>query len=329
MLTTFSPGQRSPHGAKAQSPLFQGKKDSLNTPLLSGIADHSDADAFEGSTSQPLSTTHPRTIQNNPKHLNQSLFLAATKGHLGAVEACLAQGANLNQPNKDGFAPLNAATCNGHTEIVKLLLEQPSIEINQPDKYGYTPLTNAAAIGHTEIVKLLLKQPGIEINQPDKDGATPLAYAAAIGHTEIVKLLLKQPGIEINQPDKDGATPLAYAARYGHTEAMSLLLKQPGIDINQPNKDGFAPLNAATRNGQTEAVSLLLKQPGIEINQPTKGGYTPLNAATFFGYDEIIQLLKAANAKSSATFIGKFLNPFVGSINKTQRALFAKKISEG
>jgi ankyrin repeat protein len=295
MLTTFSPGQRSPHGAKAQSPLFQGKKDSLNTPLLSGIADHSDADAFEGSTSQPLSTTHPRTIQNNPKHLNQSLFLAATKGHLGAVEACLAQGANLNQPNKDGFAPLNAATCNGHTEIVKLLLEQPSIEINQPDKYGYTPLTNAAAIGHTEIVKLLLKQPGIEINQPDKDGATPLAYAA----------------------------------RYGHTEAMSLLLKQPGIDINQPNKDGFAPLNAATRNGQTEAVSLLLKQPGIEINQPTKGGYTPLNAATFFGYDEIIQLLKAANAKSSATFIGKFLNPFVGSINKTQRALFAKKISEG
>ena len=48
-----------------------------------------------------------------------------------------------------------AAILNGHTEVVKLLLEKGA-QVDIQDSSGWTALMDAGLKGHTEVVKLLL-----------------------------------------------------------------------------------------------------------------------------------------------------------------------------
>jgi len=78
---------------------------------------------------------------------------------------------------------LRNAADNGHTEVVKLLLEQGA---DVHAGYDYA-LRKAAMHDHTEVVKLLLEQ-GADVHAID-DYA--LRWAACSGHTEIVNILQK------------------------------------------------------------------------------------------------------------------------------------------
>ena len=122
------------------------------------------------------------------------------------------------------------AACNGHKEIVSMLLKVEGIDVNQADKKGETPLYRAAWEGHKEIVSMLLKVEGIDLNQADRYGQTPLYTAAYKGQKEIVSMLLEVEGIDVNQANTDGETPLDIAAYFGKKEIVSILLKVEGID---------------------------------------------------------------------------------------------------
>jgi len=84
-----------------------------------------------------------------------------------------------------------AASENGYTEIVKLLLTAGA-DVNAADKTeGVSPLLMTSLYGYTEIVKLLLTAGAdvnimISINGIDH---TPLSLAKEMSHTRIVKLL--------------------------------------------------------------------------------------------------------------------------------------------
>ena len=63
---------------------------------------------------------------------------------------------NVNLQNKWGTTALIIASKRGHTDIVKLLLAVPSIDVNVQNKfYGETALSIASKNGHTDIVKLI------------------------------------------------------------------------------------------------------------------------------------------------------------------------------
>ncbi len=62
----------------------------------------------------------------------------------------------MNIKNSGGFTPLASAAIEGHTEIVKLLLEKHA-KVDLVNNHGNTALILAAYKGYTEIVKLLLK----------------------------------------------------------------------------------------------------------------------------------------------------------------------------
>ena len=81
----------------------------------------------------------------------------------------------------------------GHVEIIKLLLQHPSININQGSKFddqNCTPLYIACEEGQIEAIKHLLQRDNIDINKPMKDESTPLWTASKNGHYDAVKLLL-------------------------------------------------------------------------------------------------------------------------------------------
>ena len=54
----------------------------------------------------------------------------------------------------DGWSPLNSAACNGHLEVVKLLLRHGAAVDSRSDD-GWSPLTAAAGNGHTAVVEAL------------------------------------------------------------------------------------------------------------------------------------------------------------------------------
>lgn len=51
-------------------------------------------------------------------------------------------------------------------------------------------LTQAAALGRTDVIRLILAAPGIDVNQTDDKGRTPIACASESGNQEAVRILL-------------------------------------------------------------------------------------------------------------------------------------------
>jgi ankyrin repeat protein len=150
---------------------------------------------------------------------------------------------NLCNKNINGLT--NYASKNGHTDIVKLLIENGA-DIHAIDDYA---LIYASENGHTDIVNLLIEN-GADIHAKD-DYA--LIWASKKGYIEIVKLLIEN-GANIHAKD-DYA--LRWASENGHTDIVKLLIKS-GADIHA--KDDYA-LIWASANGHTDIAKLLKSIP--------------------------------------------------------------------
>ena len=64
-------------------------------------------------------------------------------------------------------------------------------EVNAKDKDGWTPLMYAAANGHLEIVDFLISK-GADVNAKSKDGRTSQMQAVLDGHPDVVEFLKQQ-----------------------------------------------------------------------------------------------------------------------------------------
>jgi uncharacterized protein len=115
--------------------------------------------------------------------------LAAVFGYLEIARYLAAQGADINAPatNGSGYNALTGAVANGHTEIVKWLLETGA-DPNYRYGPGYSPLLTAAANGHLEIVKLVLAH-GADLRAVTNDGRSALALASERNHPAVAEHL--------------------------------------------------------------------------------------------------------------------------------------------
>ena len=207
---------------------------------------------------------------------NTPLILAAKAGHTECVKLLLAaQKIDIYKVEEDGYAPL----CGVALGVKKMdENEEPYWVVssaNSANHHGNTALHCAAAQGHTEIVRLLIEAPGIDVNKANgwrglsipgcgwgylAQNYTPLLLATANGQVECVKLLLSTPGIYVNWVNSHGETALHLAVKYkpeGNSECVKLLLAAPGIDVNKANGDGKTPLKVATERGHTACEELI------------------------------------------------------------------------
>ena len=159
------------------------------------------------------------------------LMLAAEAGDLPLVKLLLEEGADVNMERFYRFTALHLAAGNGHTSVVRVLVDVPGINLDIPSMRGDTPLIEAAASGYTNIVQVLVDA-GANVNFNYQKsarayfaGQTPLMIAAEHGLTDIVKILLDVPTIELNLVNNEGLNALMLAARNEHSEIVEMIIQ--------------------------------------------------------------------------------------------------------
>uniref|UniRef100_A0A670J9A0 Ankyrin repeat and sterile alpha motif domain containing 1A n=1 Tax=Podarcis muralis TaxID=64176 RepID=A0A670J9A0_PODMU len=189
------------------------------------------------------------------------LHLAAWKGDAEIVKLLIHQGPSHTKVNEQNALEIK--------ELKKYGPFDPYINAKNND--NETALHCAAQYGHTEVVKVLLE----ELTDPtmrNNKFETPLDLAALYGRLEVVKMLLNaHPNLLSCNTKKH--TPLHLAARNGHKAVVHVLL-DAGMDNNYQTEKGSA-LHEAALFGKTDVVQILLAA-GIDVNIKDNRGLTAL-----------------------------------------------------
>ncbi|CAG2059174.1 unnamed protein product, partial [Timema podura] len=255
------------------------------------------------------------------------LHLAADYGHLNIVKCLVDKGADINQPNREGFNPLHIATRSGHLEVVQFLVGLKKnfkeslgehiilliasenghinivnylldlIDVNTVDSDGCTALHAAVRGGQLEVVQLLVKR-NAHINCKDVHGYTALKYCVRNGRLDVLEFLVENKG-DINLSDENQVNLLHHAARAGQLENVKYLLRL-GIDINSRDRVGFTALHHAIRNSNLHIVTYLTEAKA-DVNLPDNSGQSPLSEAAKYGKLDIVKYLFRNGAKVSMT----------------------------
>ena len=165
------------------------------------------------------------------------LSYAICNGHERMVDLLLTKKEHVASVDSIIRILLLSAAKKGDEAVVELLIETNRVDINVTDMYGRTSLSHAAENGHTAIVKTLLEKANIDAR--DSSGATALHWAALHGREALIPLLLK---CMANSEVKDifGATPLTWAIEGGSTSSIGMLLAESS-EINYAYSSVSAP----------------------------------------------------------------------------------------
>ncbi|KAJ7476790.1 hypothetical protein FB451DRAFT_1366381 [Mycena latifolia] len=205
---------------------------------------------------------------------------------------------------KDMDAALCAASFNGHTHLVQLLIDAGVKIKSQDDYYGH-PLTAASENGHESVVQLLIEK-GADVNAQGGDYGNALQAASLNGHESVVQRLIEK-GADVNAQGGYLGNALQAASVHGH-ESMVQLLIEKGVDVNAQGGYFGNALQAASTEGHGSVAQLLIKK-GANVN--AQGGHfgNSLQAASCSGHESVVQLLieKGADVNAQGGHFGNAL----------------------
>ncbi|VGO19705.1 ankyrin repeat domain-containing protein [Pontiella sulfatireligans] len=184
---------------------------------------------------------------------NKTILHAIAKGDPDDVFNHLLLGADVNEPNKQGWTPLHFATVRGKTACAEVLIAKGAT-LDPRTGTKKTPLHFAGERGFFEITELLVES-GADLTAQDDEGWSPLHYAAEKDKVDVAAYLIEQ-GAEVDMPSTRGGTPLHEASASASPEMIKLLLKN-GADKNIKAANGKTPLDYAIELGNEPAEALL------------------------------------------------------------------------
>ena len=218
------------------------------------------------------------------------------------VEGWLADGADITQE-------LSNALIANDLDRVKFLVGKGA-DVNQPDNQGWTPLISAARQRHDDMINLLIEL-GADVSLAKSDGTTPLIAAASRDHVPSIKVLLEH-GADVEKPGPQGFRALPLAIADDNYEAAKALI-EAGAKVNEPSgAEGLTPLMvAAAQTAPAEGAMFLpsstrpidiaksLIERGANVNAQSTKGVTALMIAATHNNPPMIGLLMESGADAS------------------------------
>jgi tetratricopeptide (TPR) repeat protein len=118
----------------------------------------------------------------------EKLLAAAKRGRTSEVQDILDHGVNFNSAGENGQTALNAASYQGHLDVVRLLLTKGADVSAGAQKDGWTPLWSAVSNGHYEVARALIYH-GANTETQFHDDTLLDRYEGREGTERIVTLL--------------------------------------------------------------------------------------------------------------------------------------------
>jgi ankyrin repeat protein len=154
-----------------------------------------------------------------PKPPDISIHEAAYKGNIEAAKQHLANGADVNAKDEDGWSVLDMALASKNEEIITFI--KTSGGHSNADKSIFV----ASGIGNIQAVQQHFAS-GVDVNaKSEVHGWTPLHYAG--DQIEVAEYLLEKDA-RVNAVDFEGETPLDNAISWRDSETADLLRKHGG-----------------------------------------------------------------------------------------------------
>ena len=124
-------------------------------------------------------------------------------GNLAGVRAALARGEDVNSKDGNNRTGLMCAVGQKHNSIVRLLLEQPTLDLNcSGGGFGRTALHLAACYDNVEAVRMLLADPRLTTaNHCDWAGRTPVMAAMFQNNMDVLRELVAHPSVDLDTRD--------------------------------------------------------------------------------------------------------------------------------
>ena len=222
------------------------------------------------------------------EHLN----IAVRAGVTDEVADILVSGigiVDVNCVDDRGLSLLIIASIHGYDGIVRLLLNQPRIEVGYRDpKGGCTALEYARNLEHSKVKKMFaahaLEQEDSErrLRQRREDHLLtidagvccemPPQPALAVDNdpqglwqacergdvASVARLITKRRRVDPNSLNAHRRTPLSIAASHGHEVLVKMLLEHDGVDVAIQDVNGATALTWAASRGHLEVVNMLL-----------------------------------------------------------------------
>ncbi|KAL9052086.1 MAG: hypothetical protein Q9162_005603 [Coniocarpon cinnabarinum] len=154
-----------------------------------------------------------------------ALFWALSRAHEPVVHALMyAHDPATTKRRRPPYTIAAAQT--GAKNIVEAVLSSNSIsteDLNAKDEYGRSALHCAAELNHSEILTMLLANPSIRPDTCDRSQKIALHYAAECGSIDAAKVLVSRSASFAQYRDGHGRTTLMYAAENGFLDMVKLL----------------------------------------------------------------------------------------------------------
>ncbi|GIJ84937.1 hypothetical protein Asppvi_003792 [Aspergillus pseudoviridinutans] len=251
------------------------------------------------------------------------LCLAAYWGKRRVVQFLINHGWDVNEVNAEQRTPLHLAVEEGHYSVVRVLLNQPQINLHAQDQQASTALHEAAEGGHLPVVNLLLAKPSININIKDTYGATPLWWATRCRNDGVAARLLAEPNVDVNaighhlrRPGyMDRSTSLHHAVQARAIGIIRQLLAVTNLNPNVTDHLKRTPLGWAAMEGDVQTVELLLTRSDVLVN--TGGGeQTPLWLAATGSHTQVVDRLVQCPGIDINKGWGPYQTPLLAAIIK-------------
>jgi ankyrin repeat protein/predicted DNA-binding WGR domain protein len=204
------------------------------------------------------------------------LMYAARAGNVETVKFLLQDNRSMiSAKDRHGYAAIHYAAENGHSAVIKLLVEAGvKIALGGPDRK--TALHIAAARGDFETVQFLVEH-GAKVPVKDKFKRSPLLLACKNGNLKVAAYLLQQ-GSPFDEGDSSGNSPLHYACAYGYPEVIEVLMKA-GANPNAVNSWNLSPTAVALLKSYFSCLRKMLDYPQTDVNCVDDEGRTLVSNA--------------------------------------------------